>query len=155
MFLQVWLIKLCFKCSTALLMYSPKVHIPSQAACQACYRNMQLSSTKFSLSHFCIVKRHHDQDNSSKGKHLIGFSLQIRRSSILSDGKKPGSMHGTWEVARVKFWYTGPKRNTELDVGFWNLKTHLSSTVSWTRPHILILLILSNSSTYWWLSIQT
>ena len=34
------------------------------------------------------VKRHHDQGNSYKGKHLIAASLQVQRFSPLSSWKK-------------------------------------------------------------------
>ena len=38
------------------------------------------------------MKRHHDQDNLYKGKHLIGAGLQFQSFSPLSSWKKHGSM---------------------------------------------------------------
>jgi hypothetical protein len=41
------------------------------------------------------MKRHHDQDNSYKGKHLIGTGLQFQRFSPLS------IMHGSMQADMV------------------------------------------------------
>ena len=37
-----------------------------------------------------VVKRHNDQGNSYKGKHLIGASLQVQRFSPLSSKQEHG-----------------------------------------------------------------
>ena len=38
------------------------------------------------------VKRHHDQGNSYKGKHLIGAGLQVQRFSPSSSRQEHGSI---------------------------------------------------------------
>ena len=41
---------------------------------------------------FTAVNRHHDQDNSYKGQHLIGIGLQVQRFSSLSSRWEYGSI---------------------------------------------------------------
>ena len=47
------------------------------------------------------MKRHHDHDNSYKGRHLIGTSLQIQRFSPLSEKEawQHAGRHGAREGA--------------------------------------------------------
>ena len=42
---------------------------------------------------FVAVKRHHDQGNTYKGKHLIGAGLQVQKFSPLLSGQE------TWQCA--------------------------------------------------------
>jgi hypothetical protein len=46
---------------------------------------------------FSAVDRHHDQDNSYKGQHLIGAGLKVQRFSPLSRQK-----HGSVQAGMVQ-----------------------------------------------------
>jgi hypothetical protein len=49
------------------------------------------------------VNRHHDQDKSYKGQHLIGSGLQVQRFSPLSSRQEHGSIQAgiVQEMLRV------------------------------------------------------
>jgi hypothetical protein len=83
---------------------------------------------------FIVVKKHHDQGSSHKGKHLIGAGLQFQRLSPLS---------GAWHrVGRNTFWSEGNQQETDSSTlgRPWELgalKAHLcSDTLLPTRPYL-------------------
>ena len=129
-----------------------------------------------------VVKRHHDQGNSCKKKCGLVYSLRglvyyhcggehddtqvdmVWRSSWefyifihrqreskkggkerrVKGGKDGGRMEWRRERERERYWH-----------GFLKSKSpHPSDILPLTRAHLLHLLILSQSSTPWWLSIQ-
>jgi hypothetical protein len=49
------------------------------------------------------MKRHHDQGNSYKGKHLIGYGFPVQKFSLFSSKSKHGRIQVgmTWEELRV------------------------------------------------------
>jgi hypothetical protein len=58
--------------------------------------------TNFCLRVSIAMKRHHDQDNSYKGKHLIGAGLQFQGYSPLSSWQKIWQHAGRSEAGRVE-----------------------------------------------------
>jgi hypothetical protein len=55
------------------------------------------------------VKRHHDQGNSYKGKHLTGADLQFQRFSPLSYGRKHGNIHADMLEKKLRVLHLDPK----------------------------------------------
>jgi hypothetical protein len=90
-------------------------------------------------------KRHHDHENSYKGKQLINWGwLRVQRVSLLSP------QQGTCQL-KVVNPDLKEERDSGLSMGFWKLKAHPHDVLPSTR---LSLLILPNSATPWWPSIQ-
>jgi hypothetical protein len=96
-----------------------------------------------------VVKRHYDHDNS--GMDWMGACLQFQGFSPMSSwqrARQHTGIHSAGEVAENStYGFAGiRKRETMgLEWTFWNLK------VLFKRPDLLIL---PNSATPWWLSIQ-
>ena len=63
---------------------------------------------------FIAMKRHHDQDNSYKGKHLIGAGLQVQRCSPLSSWQKHGSIQVDMVLEELRVLQVDLKRARRL-----------------------------------------
>lgn len=86
------------------------------------------------------VTRHHDQSNSHQEKHLTG-GLQFQWLSSLSSCM-------TWmELEEWQSSSTGWEKKTGPGIGCWNVNALSQWLTSSDRPHHLILLNPSNSST--------
>ena len=97
------------------------------------------------------MKRHHDQGNSYKGKHLIGAGLQFQRFSPLSSWQEAWQRETCRHTWCWKSWefciliQRQPKGDCHSTLGIawafiWDLKACLHSDIlSSTRPHLLIL----------------
>ena len=85
-------------------------------------------------------KRHHDQDNSYKGKHFIGAGRQVPRFSSLYQGRNRGSIQGGTALEELRVLlhdrtiarrYCPPGGQEE------GLQVHpQSDTLPPTRPHL-------------------
>ena len=71
-------------------LYAPRELESRATVCNFCTQALSILHC-LSLG-FIAAKRHHDQDNSYKGKHLIGAGLQVQRCSPLSSWQKHGSL---------------------------------------------------------------
>jgi hypothetical protein len=58
---------------------------------------------------FIAVKRHHDQCNSSNGKHFIGASILFQRSSPLLSWQKHDTVQADMGLEEVKILHLDPK----------------------------------------------
>jgi hypothetical protein len=92
-------------------------------------------------------KRHHEHANCYRRKHLTGACAQVQQFSPLSIIM----MGMTWRQTQCwrRSWDLHPDPQAErmplgLAWGFWDPK----DTLPPTRPHLLTLLIFSNSSTH-------
>lgn len=98
------------------------------------------------LSHCSIaVKRHHDQGNSYKRKHLIGACIQFRRFSLLPawwHADSSGIVSGSC-ILICRQRGTGPamgflKPLSPLPVTHFLQQVHIYSS----RPHLILLILL-------------
>ena len=67
---------------------------------------MKISNNKAFISAclrqcFIAVKRHHDHDNSYKGKHLIGAGLQFRGLVYYHHGRKHGGVQADMVLEKL------------------------------------------------------
>ena len=88
------------------------------------------------------MKRHHDHGNSSTRKHLVEGLLTVSKVNLISS--RQAGRQGTGAEADPQ-----AKRETlGLAWAFEMSQPTPSDTLSLTRPHLLILLILSNSTIF-------
>ena len=97
-----------------------------------------------SLRVFIAVKRHNDQGNSYKGKHLIGASLQVQRFSPLLSRKAHGIFQAGMALEKeLRVLHLVSKgitrRLTSRQLGRVSQSYPHSDTLPPTRPHLLIL----------------
>jgi hypothetical protein len=64
------------------------------------------------------VKRHHDYDNSYKGKHLIGTGLQLRGSVHYLHHRKHGSMQADMVLEKeLRFLHLDHRQQAKRKTG--------------------------------------
>jgi hypothetical protein len=91
------------------------------------------------------MKRHRDQGNSYKGKHLIRAGLQFQRFSPLSPWWETQQHAGRFDAGGAKgsiSWSEGNQEETMFHTGqslsIGDLKVHLhSDTLPLASPHLL------------------
>jgi hypothetical protein len=97
------------------------------------------------------VKRHHSQDNSYKGQHLIGAGLLVLRFSLFSSRQDHGSIQVDMVLKELRFLHLVLKINrrrlTSRQLGVGS-HTHLSKPSSNKS-------IPSNNATPWVKRVQT
>jgi hypothetical protein len=73
------------------------------------------------------VKRHRDQGNSYKGKHLTGAVLQVQRFSKLSSRREHDSIQADMVLEELRVLHLDPKAGRRrVSAGSWKegLKAH-------------------------------
>jgi hypothetical protein len=110
------------------------------------------------------VKRHNDQGNSHEGNHLIGDLLAVSEGVYYLHGAGPvaksyilicggGVWGGRTEREGRREGRTERERERGRRLGLaWTFKTSKpspSDILPPIRPHFLVLIILSNSTTLW------
>jgi hypothetical protein len=105
--------------------------------------------SRYLLRVYIAVKRHHDQGNSYKGKHLIGAGLQFQRFSPLSSRweamaemvveKELRVLHLDMQAAEgdcVPHWANLKHRRPQSPPSQWHSSSN-KATPTAARPHLL------------------
>jgi hypothetical protein len=99
------------------------------------------------------VKRHHDQGNSYKGKHLIEVGLQVQKFTSYHHGRRHGNVWADTELEKEPRVLHLNLKEIRRGLSFRQLeegsqspptKCHISfnkTTPTLTRPHLLIVLL--------------
>ena len=99
------------------------------------------------------VNRHHDQDSSYRGQHLIGADLWVQRFNPLSSRWEHGSVQADLGLEEPKVLHLDPKadrrRMAFRQLGGGSLKAHPhSDTLPPTRQHPPLVVPLPRSSIF-------